>query len=295
MAQVRKAVIAAAGFGTRFLPQTKAMPKEMLPLIDKPIIQYIVEELVEAGIQDIIIVTGYHKRSIEDHFDHLSADLRANLKQGNKLELLDETKKISELANFVYIRQKGPYGNATPIMNAAHLIGNEPFIYAFADDFVKASPARFKQMVDAYHELQGSVLTCVRAKSEDDYKRYGFIGGEEIRPGVTKMTRIVEKPGSSDIAPSNVASVSGYIFEPVIFDYLEKQRQTLQPDTEFNAQDSMQQMMNDGHAMFGFEVPGGVYYDTGNKLEYLKTVVNFALEHPELGEKFRSHLEDRLK
>ena len=115
MAKVRKAVIAAAGFGTRFLPQTKAMPKEMLPIIDKPIIQYIVEELVEAGIQDIVIVTGYHKRSIEDHFDQMSADLRENLVQGDKTELLDSTKKISDLANFAYIRQKGPYGNATPL------------------------------------------------------------------------------------------------------------------------------------------------------------------------------------
>lgn len=292
---VRKAVIAAAGFGTRFLPQTKAMPKEMLPLIDKPIIQYIVEELVEAGIQDIIIVTGYHKRSIEDHFDHLSADLRANLKLGNKLELLEETKKISELANFVYIRQKGPYGNATPIMNAAHLIGDEPFIYAFADDFVKATPARFKQMVAIYNELQGSILTCVRAKSDDDYKRYGFIGGESVRAGLTKMNRIIEKPGSKDQSPSDIASVSGYIFEPVIFEYLERQRNALQEHEEFNQQVSMQNMMNDGHVMYGYEVPNGTYYDTGNKLEYIKTVVDFALDHEELGSEFREHLENRLR
>lgn len=292
--QVRKAVIAAAGFGTRFLPQTKAMPKEMLPLIDKPIIQYIVEELVEAGIQDIIIVTGYHKRSIEDHFDHLSADLRANLKQGGKYELLEETKKISDLANFVYIRQKGPYGNATPLLNAEHLLGNEPFIYAFADDFVKAAPARFKQMVDLYERLNGSVLTCVRAKSEDDFKRYGFIGGTEIEPGVTAMDHIVEKPGSRDSAPSDIASVSGYIFEPVIFEYLHRQKETLAEDMEFNQQISMQHMIDDGHKMYGYEVPGGVYYDTGNKLEYLKTVVDFALEHDELGDDFRAHLQARL-
>ncbi len=144
--KVRKAVIAAAGFGTRFLPQTKAMPKEMLPLVDKPIIQYIVEELVEAGIKDIVIVTGYHKRSIEDHFDAISADLRANLEQGGKDELLKQTQKVSELANFAYIRQKGPYGSGTPIMNAAHLIGDEPFIYTFADDLIAARPNRFKQI-----------------------------------------------------------------------------------------------------------------------------------------------------
>lgn len=291
---VRKAVIAAAGFGTRFLPQTKAMPKEMLPLIDKPIIQYIVEELVEAGIEDIIIVTGYHKRSIEDHFDHISADLRANLKQGNKLELLEETKKVSDLANFVYIRQKGPYGNATPLLSAEHLISDEPFIYAFADDFVKATPARFKQMVDLYNELGGSVLTCVKAKSEDDFKRYGFVGGTEIRPGVTEMNAIIEKPGSRDAAPSDIASVSGYLFEPTIFEYLHRQLKELSGDGEFNQQVSMQRMLDDGHKMYGYEVPGGIYYDTGNKLEYLKTVVDFALEHDELGSDFEAYLKSKL-
>lgn len=293
--KVRKAVIAAAGFGTRFLPQTKAMPKEMLPLIDKPIIQYIVEELVDAGIEDIVIVTGYHKRSIEDHFDNLSADLRANLKQGNKVELLEETKKISDLANFVYIRQKGPYGNATPILNAEHLIGAEPFIYAFADDFVKATPSRFKQMVEMYNETGGSVLTCVRAKSDKDYKRYGFVGGTEIRPGVIEMDKIIEKPGSREASPSDIASVSGYVFDPVIFEYLKRQREELTEGVEFNQQISMQRMMDDGHKMYGFEVPGGVYYDTGNKLEYLKTVVDFALKHDELGDDFRTFLKTRIK
>jgi UTP--glucose-1-phosphate uridylyltransferase len=149
--KVRKAVIAAAGFGTRFLPQTKAMPKEMLPLVDKPIIQHIVEELAEAGIEDIVIVTGYHKRSIEDHFDHISADLKANLTASNKTELLNETKKISELANFAYVRQKGPYGTGTPVLNAAHLIGDEPFIYTYADDFVEAVPNRAQQLLDQYY------------------------------------------------------------------------------------------------------------------------------------------------
>lgn len=292
--KVRKAVIAAAGFGTRFLPQTKAMPKEMLPLIDKPIIQYIVEELVEAGIEDIIIVTGYHKRSIEDHFDHLSADLRANLKRGRKLELLEETKKVSDLANFVYIRQKGPYGNATPLLNTEHLIGDEPFIYAFADDFVAAKPARFKQMVALHSELGGSILTCVEAKGEDDFKRYAFVGGTEVQDGVIDMNAIIEKPGSREAAPSSTASVSGYLFDSSIFRYLREQQAELTGESEFNQQVSMQRMLDDGHKMYGFVVPGGVYYDTGNKLEYLKTVVDFALEHPELGDNFRKFLEDRL-
>src|SRR3990167_5158972 len=209
MKKIRKAVIPAAGFGTRFLPQTKAMPKEMLPLVDKPIIQYIVEELVDAGVEDIVIVTGYHKRSIEDHFDHMSADLRANLKQGGKLELLEQTKKISDLANFAYIRQKGPYGNAMPLLNAEHLIGSEPFIYTYADDFVKASPSRFRQLVQAHEQHDGTILTCVPIEEEKDYKRYGFVGGTKITGNITDVQTIIEKPGSAAAAPSNLASVSG--------------------------------------------------------------------------------------
>lgn len=286
---VRKAVIAAAGFGTRFLPQTKAMPKEMLPLVDKPIIQYIVEELVDAGIQDIVIVTGYHKRSIEDHFDHLSADLRANLKQGNKLELLEETKRISNLANFAYIRQKGPYGNGTPILNAEHLIGDEPFIYTFADDFVVAEPSRFKQMIDVYSRLQSSVITCVKVEKDEDFKRYGIVAGEEVEQGLLKMSTIIEKPGK-DKAPSNLASVSGYLFTPDIFGYLQRARDQLQDGQEFYQQVAMQMMIDEGNSMYAFEVKNGRYYDTGNKLEYMKTVVDFALKHPELKEDFLAYL-----
>ena len=159
--KVRKAVIAAAGFGTRFLPQTKAMPKEMLPLVDKPIIQHIVEELASAGIEDIVIVTGYHKRSIEDHFDNLSAELRTNLKQSGKIELLEETKKISSLANFIYIRQKGLLGNATPVLNAEHLIGDEPFLYVWADDFIEANPSKVSQMIELYNKTGSGVVSCI--------------------------------------------------------------------------------------------------------------------------------------
>lgn len=294
MATVRKAIIAAAGFGTRFLPQTKAMPKEMLPLIDKPIIQYIVEELVDAGVQDIIIVTGYHKRSIEDHFDRMSSDLRINLQQGNKHELLESTEHISDLANFVYIRQKGPYGNATPIINAEHLIGNEPFIFAFADDFVQASPTRFKQMVAVHEKLGGSFLTCVKAASDDDYKRYGFVGGQDKGEGLMELQTIIEKPGSADKAPSDVASVSGYIFEPVLFEYLHRRLDTLEDGIEFTMQESIQAMMDDGHKVYGLEVKNGKYYDTGNKLEYLKTVIDFGLKHPELGPELKAYLESSL-
>src|SRR3954468_21396148 len=176
--KIRKAVIAAAGFGTRFLPQTKAMPKEMLPLVDKPIIQHIVEELAEAGVTDIVIVTGYHKRTIEDHFDHTSGDLKANLENNGKQKLLEVTLKISELANFAYIRQKGPYGTGTPLLNATHLIGDEPFIYIYADDFVLAHPSRFEQMLKVYDERGGSVITCIKRDGDEDYKRYGYVAGK---------------------------------------------------------------------------------------------------------------------
>lgn len=288
--KIRKAVIAAAGFGTRFLPQTKALPKEMLPLVDKPIIQYVVEELVDAGIEDIIIVTGYHKRSIEDHFDAASSDLRQNLKNSGKNELLEEVKRISELANFAYIRQKGPYGNATPILNAEHLVGDEPFIFAFADDFVLASPSRFKQLVELYEAKPGNILTCVKATKDEDYKRYGFAGGEEISENLIDVKDIIEKPGDRSKAPSDFATVSGYIFEPAIFNYLKEELSNLQADKEFIMHPALQRMINEGHKFYGLQPKNGKYYDTGNKLEYLKTVVDFALMNDDIGQDFKAYL-----
>lgn len=289
--KVRKAVIAAAGFGTRFLPQTKAMPKEMLPLIDKPIIQYIVEELVSAGIEDIVIVTGYHKRSIEDHFDQMSADLRTNLEQGGKQDLLDETNKISTLANFAYIRQKGPYGNATPLLNAEHLLGGEPFIYSFADDFVAANPSRFKQLMEVHERKAGTVLTCMRANKPSDYSRYGYVGGEELEQGeLIGVNTIIEKPGSAENAPSEFASVSGYILDPALFPYLHQAKEELEDGQEFYMQPSIQKMIEGGHKVYGRVIKNGKFYDTGNKLEYLKTLVDFALQHKDLKDDFREYL-----
>jgi UTP--glucose-1-phosphate uridylyltransferase len=291
---IKKAVIAAAGFGTRFLPQTKALPKEMLPLVDKPIIQHIVEELVAAGVEDIVIVTGYHKRSIEDHFDHISADLRANLKKAGKTELLEEVKKISSLANFAYIRQKGPYGTGTPVLNAAHLIGDEPFIYIYADDFVEAKPSRFEQLFKVYAKHGGSVLTCVERDSDDDYGRYGYVSGKEIEEGLLEMATIIEKPGSREKSPSNLASVSGYLLNPEIFKYLEKNKENYDGSDEFKLQDAIQDMIDDGHKFYACQIKNGTYYDTGNKLEYLKTVVDFALKNKEVGEEFKQYLRGRI-
>jgi UTP--glucose-1-phosphate uridylyltransferase len=290
MKKVRKAVIAAAGFGTRFLPQTKAMPKEMLPLIDKPIIQYIVEELVEAGIEDIVIVTGYHKRSIEDHFDQISADLRQNLQQGGKAELLAATEHISQLANFAYIRQKGPYGSATPIINASHLIGEEPFIYTYADDLVPSQPNRFSQMIALYDEFGGAIVPCISVNEEESFKRYGFIEGKEVRNGVQKMKAIIEKPGKNN-APSNLASVGGYLLTPEVFSYAEKALASLNESEEFYLTTYViEPMIKDGMPFYACALAGSSYYDTGNKLEYLKTVVEYGLKHPELSEDFKSHL-----
>jgi UTP--glucose-1-phosphate uridylyltransferase len=289
--KVTKAVIAAAGFGTRFLPQTKAMPKEMLPLVDKPIIQQIVEELCEAGITDILIVTGYHKRTVEDHFDKVSGDLLANLEENNKKGLLEKTRHISDLANFAYIRQKSPYGTGAPLVDASHLISeDEPFIYTFADDFIKATPSRFKQLINIYEKTGTPTIACIKLDKDEDYSRYGYVGGDYIKENLTDIKKIVEKPGSRSKAPSNLASVSGYVFDHNIIKYLTKQLSSYDSKKEFILQDSMQAMINDGHSIFGYEIKNGMYYDTGNPLEYLKTVFTFALERKDIGPELKEYM-----
>lgn len=291
MKSVRKAVIPAAGFGTRFLPQTKAMPKEMLPIVDKPVIQYVVEELVDAGIKDIIIVTGYHKRTIEDHFDFPNLDLIENLKMGGekKRPLLEQVEKIANMANFVYVRQKGPYGNGTPLLNVRHLVGDEPFIYAWSDDFIQATPSRFKQLIDVYEKYGGSVLGGIRATKDEDYERYGFAGGTEVEDGVIKANVVIEKPGKGN-APSDLATVSGFLFTPDIFRYLDQAYSNLNEGAELYYNDALKLMLADGKDVYAAEIKNGKYYDTGNKLEYLKTVVEFALKHPDMNGKFREYL-----
>lgn len=294
--KVTKAVIAAAGFGTRFLPQTKAMPKEMLPLIDKPIIQYVVEELVAVGIKDIIIVTNSTKRSIEDHFDRPAEDLIQNLKQGgpSKEPLLEEVRAIADLANFVYVRQKGPYGNGTPLLNVEHLIGNEPFIYTWSDDFIKASPLRFQQMIDLHTEFGVSVLSAIKANTDADYNRYGFAGGEILRDGVIDVKVIAEKPGR-DNAPSDLATVSGCLFTPEIFPYLHKASEQRKDGEELYYNDAFRYMIKDGKKIIAAEIQNAKYYDAGNKLEYLKTVVDFALQHDDISADFTAYLHSILK
>ena len=296
MKRPTKAIIAAAGFGTRFLPQTKAMPKEMMPLIDKPIIQYVVEELVEAGIKDIILVGSNNKRAIEDHFDVPSEDLVANLVAGGakKKPLLDQINAISNLANFVYLRQKGPYGNATPIACAAHLIGNEPFIYTWADDFFVSKPGVTKQLIETYERYGGSVLACKRAEQDDEYDKYGFVSGGAEQTGEIKVARIIEKPGKAN-APSELGSVSEYLFTPELFEYLEKASDNFTGHGEFMIQPVVQAMIDDGWGVYAREINNGKFYDTGDKLEYLKTMIDFGLKHETLGPPLAEFLKTRVK
>ena len=292
-----KAVIAAAGFGTRFLPQTKAMPKEMLPLIDKPIIQYAVEDLVAAGVKDIIIVGSSSKRAIEDHFDVPNEDLLVNIRAGGpkKAHYIQEMEDLANMANFIYVRQKGPYGNATPIANAAHLIGDEPFIFVYADDLVVSEPNTFTQMVDLYNRLGGSIATCMRVKTEKEFERYGIFAGNEIEDGILKITGSIEKPGK-DKAPSDYAHVSSYLFEPSVLKYIESGLKNLPAGDEFYVVNSLvAPMLADGHNFFGCVMENSRRYDTGDKLEYLMTVVEFALRHKDLGPAFREHVEKLLK
>jgi UTP--glucose-1-phosphate uridylyltransferase len=291
MPRPTKAVIPAAGFGTRFLPQTKAMPKEMLPLIDKPIIQYLVEELVEAGIKDIIIVTGYTKRGIEDHFDVPNRNLVTELENGgeSKRHMLEEVEAIANLANFCYIRQKGKSGNARPIINAQHLVGNEPFFYAYPDDVFISKNNRFKMMMELFDELQAPIFPCLEVDSDDDYKRYGIVGGSPVRDGLLKMDAIVEKPGRA-AAPSNMASLGAYLLTPDIFGYIDAAEAAAPADKEFMIQPIMLDMLREGKDMYAYAMQDTRYCDTGAKLDYLKSVVQFALLRNDLGEDFRNYL-----
>ncbi|MBI2051970.1 UTP--glucose-1-phosphate uridylyltransferase [Candidatus Roizmanbacteria bacterium] len=279
---ITKVVIPAAGFGTRFLPQTKAMPKEMLPIVDKPVIQYVVEEAVQAGIADVILVTGSNKRAIEDHFDAPDEDLLKNLNQGGKTELIEEIKKISEMANFIYVRQKGPYGNATPIRSAQHVVENEPFLVLWGDEFVIAEPSRAKQLISSHEKYQAPILGGVIKEEADDFTRYGYVKGTKVEPNVWKVEGLVEKPGQ-DNAPSNLAIVGGYLLTQDIFPVLEAQ----QPGKggEYYLLEAIN-VLAQKTPVYAIEIQNGKYYDTGNKLEYMKTATELALKHPDINGPF---------
>ncbi|MBI2022906.1 UTP--glucose-1-phosphate uridylyltransferase [Candidatus Daviesbacteria bacterium] len=289
MKKITKALIPAAGFGTRFLPQTKAMPKEMMPLVDKPIIQRVVEELVDAGIETIVIVTGWNKRSIEDHFDN-NFELEEKLLASAKTDALDMVRKISDLAEFVYIRQKGPQGNATPILNVRHIMNDEPFLVFWGDDFIDAEPSRAKQLVEAYEKYESIILGGIKAQHEDYYRKYGFAGGEDLGDGIIKVNRIIEKPGSSSGSPSDLAIISGYVYTPQIYDALEEARKELGEGQELVYTLGVQKLIDQGMPVHALELKNAKYRDTGNKLEYLKTIVEYGLEHPEFGSEFKEYL-----
>ena len=291
---VRKAVVAAAGFGTRFLPQTKAMPKSMLPLVDKPIIQYVVEELVASGITDIIMVTDYHKRIVEDHFDSPNAELVETLEKSDKQEALDTIRKIPELANIAYVRQKEVLGNVGPVYFAQEWLGDEPFIYTWSDDFISATPPRFKQMIDAYKKYGTSIISCVELYADDDYDKYGIVAGQELSEDAIDVTTIIEKPGKKN-APSNLASVSGFLLTPDIFPYLNDEVRERNRGVDTQIQPVIQQLIDGQAKVTALKIKNGKFYDAGNKLEYLKTVVDFALMHDDLKEDFSNYLRSVIK
>jgi len=284
--KVRKAVIPAAGLGTRFLPATKAMPKEMLPIVDKPIIQYVVEEAVASGIEEIIIVTGWNKRSIEDHFDY-PFELEKRLLEVGKAKEAEEVRNIANLANFVYIRQKGPYGNGTPVLNAKSVIGDEPFAVLWGDEFIYSDPPRLKQMMDVWEKHGVPSISAVRVP-EDAVGKYGIADVTPVEPGIFKINSIVEKPGVGE-APSNLATHGAYIMTPRLFEILEET--PTGKNGELWLVDAISALAKE-QDVYAVEIQNGKYYDTGNKLEYLKTVVEFGLKHPDLNGDFRDFIKD---
>lgn len=287
--KITKALIPAAGFGTRFLPQTKAMPKEMLPIVDKPVIQYVVEEIVSSGINDIVIVTGATKRAIEDHFDVPNEDLVQNLMNGKKTEALAKIKHISEMANFIYIRQKGLYGNGTPVLSGEPVIQDEPFAVLWGDEFIYSEPPRLSQMLKVHEKYGGIVISGVKIEKKEDLKRYGIADLEPVEGNVYKIKAIVEKP-DPDKAPSNIATHGAYILPPEIFGALKKLK--VGQGGELWLVDAINMLRDEGVPVYAVEIENGKYYDTGNKLEYMKTAVDLAMTHPEIGEEFSKYLRE---
>ncbi len=290
MKQVKKAVIPVAGFGTRFLPFTKAMPKEMLPIVDKPTIQYIVEEAVKSGIEDIIFVTASHsnKRAIEDHFDY-SPTLENLLRKKNKLDFLDEIHNISDMANIHYIRQKEAKGLGHAICCAESFIGNEPFAVLLGDDVVVGETPAIKQLVDAY-EQTGTSIMGVQEVEMSQVDKYGIVSLEKNETSIEKMTDFVEKPNQEE-APSNRAVLGRYILTPTIFKYLKTQSEGA--GNEIQLTDAVKRMMieEDVYACT-FE---GQRHDIGDKLGFLKATVDFALEREDVKDDFYKYLQERIK
>ena len=283
---VRKAVFPAAGLGTRFLPATKAQPKEMLPLVDKPIIQYGVEEALKSGVDNIILVTGRGKNAIEDHFD-VSIELESFLEARGKKEQLEEVRKISNMINFAYVRQGEPLGLGHAVLVTKELVNDEPFAVILADDVIEAEPPALRQMIDVFEKAKGPVLAVERVP-DDQVSNYGIVdvdAGGRLGDGIYLVRDLVEKP-PREAAPSNLAIIGRYILVPEIFPALESTPRD--PTGEIQLTNGLRRLLRE-RPIYACEIKG-VRHDTGNKLGYLQAVVYFALRRPDLGDAFRQYL-----
>ena len=282
--KVRKAVIPAAGLGTRFLPATKAQPKEMLPIVDKPTIQYIIEEAAAAGVEDIIVVTGRNKRSIEDHFDR-SIELELELEKSGKEELLQVARHIPEIANIHFIRQKQPLGLGHAVLTASHFIGDEPFAVLLGDDVVVSRKPVMQQMVEVFNEYKTSILG-VQEVPEDVVHKYGIVSCRPVDDDIYKVQDLVEKP-SREEAPSRIAILGRYILTPAIFSYLETQEKGA--GGEIQLTDALKRLARD-EAMYAY-IFKGHRYDVGTKIGFLQANVEFGLRNPELTDELKAYLD----
>jgi UTP--glucose-1-phosphate uridylyltransferase len=280
---IRKAVIPAAGLGTRFLPATKAVPKEMLPIVDVPVIQLIVEEAVESGIEEIVIITSAAKRSIEDHFDY-AFELERRLAEAGKHADVERIRAVAELARFVYVRQGEPLGNGHAVLCAREVIGHQPFAVLWGDDLARAQPPVCRQLVDVYERHRGSVL-AVMAVDEAELSQYGVIAGERMNGRTHRVKGLVEKPPPGR-APSNLAAVKEYVLTPEIFDILQETPHG--QGGEIWLADAINRLA-ERQPVFAYEFVGE-RYDPGNRLGFLKATVEYALARDDLGSEFRAYL-----
>ncbi|MFW2488458.1 UTP--glucose-1-phosphate uridylyltransferase GalU [Clostridium chromiireducens] len=287
--KIRKAIIPAAGLGTRFLPATKAQPKEMLPIVDKPTIQYIIEEAIESGIEEILIVTGRNKKCIEDHFDK-SVELEMELEKNNKNELLELVKDISDMVDIHYIRQKEPRGLGHAIHCAKNFVGNEPFAILLGDDIVynEEKPC-LKQLIDCYNEYKTSILG-VQSVEPENVCKYGIVDGITIEDRVCKVKGLIEKPNIED-APSNIAILGRYIVTPKIFEILENTKPG--KGNEIQLTDALLELIK-SEAMYAYNFEGK-RYDVGDKFGFLEATVEYALRKPEIKDNFAEYLKDIIK
>ncbi|MGC2424006.1 MAG: UTP--glucose-1-phosphate uridylyltransferase GalU [Nitrospirota bacterium] len=280
---IRKAVFPAAGLGTRFLPATKASPKEMLPLVDKPLIQYGVEEAVASGIEEVVIITGRGKRAIEDHFD-TSFELEYELREKNKLKLLAEVERISNMVLFSYIRQKKALGLGHAVLCAEPSVDDEPFAVILSDDIIDSKVPATKQLMDVYDKYRSPVVAICEVARES-VSSYGIIDAVEVEPGIYQVREMVEKP-SVEKSPSNLAIIGRYVLTPDIFEYLKGTRPG--KGGEIQLTDGLRELMRD-RPVYACKFKG-VRYDAGDKLGFLKATVEYALKDPELGREFREYV-----